>query len=331
MTGLRKVGYSLLAGVAAVITLSEKPAAAEEMTLVLCETSGSTVRVYEDNGQVLMRAYNRQLGRVWMNHTPTEIKVTANGVEYTNLLGELATRLSVDTSAGDCAIKVENQSENGSLIVNETASSVIGTVTYRARIGLQPGSVIKAKLVDLDRGATIAEQTIVTTGQQVPIPFHLLYRPSDIDPSRRHGVRAEIFVQDELHWNTTTDYPVITQGAPSTVEVVVEFAENAAAPGPAPIKPTEPASEGEALPDAIASAVKATLSQELGDASLQVGGYRRKTWLDGCLGLGGPAESCLAVLTEGWHVELIDTTTGQNYFYRTNSDGTQVRREIEQP
>ena len=80
MSDLRKVGYSLLAGVAAVITLSDKPAAAEEMTLVLCETSGSTVRIYEDHGQVLMRAYNRQLGRVWMNHTPTEIKVTANGV-----------------------------------------------------------------------------------------------------------------------------------------------------------------------------------------------------------------------------------------------------------
>ena len=198
MTDLRKVGYSLLVGVAAVITLSEQPAAAEEMTLALCETSSSAVRIYENNGQVLMRAYNRQLGQVWMNHTPTDIKVTANGVEYTNLLGELATRLSVDTSAGDCAIKVEDQSESGALVVNETASSIIGTVTYRARIGLQPGSVINAKLVDLDRGATIVEQTIVTTGQQVPIPFHLLYRPSDIDPSLRYGVSAEIFVQDEL-------------------------------------------------------------------------------------------------------------------------------------
>ena len=98
---------------------------------------------------------------------------------------------------------------------------------------------------------------------------------------------------------------MLTQGAPSTAEVVVEFAGDAAAPGPSLIKPTEPAREVEALPDAIASAVKATLSQELGEASLQVGRYSRETWSDGCLGLGGPAEGCLAALTERWHVDLL--------------------------
>ena len=129
MTVLRKVGYMLLFGLTVAITVSEKSVAAQEMTLVLCETSSTALRVYEKDDQVLMRAYNRQLGQVWMNDTPTDIKVIANGIEYTNLLGELATRLSVDTSAGDCAIQIEDRAESGTILSNETASSVIGTVT----------------------------------------------------------------------------------------------------------------------------------------------------------------------------------------------------------
>jgi len=81
----------------------------------------------------------------------------------------------------------------------------------------------------------------------------------------------------------------------------------------------------DSLPDAIASTVKADLREEIGDTSLQIGRYSRETWSDGCLGLGGPAESCLAALTEGWQVEVIDST-GKSYFYRTDLDGNQIRR-----
>ncbi|MEO1347695.1 MAG: hypothetical protein AAFW84_02680 [Cyanobacteria bacterium J06635_15] len=83
--------------------------------------------------------------------------------------------------------------------------------------------------------------------------------------------------------------------------------------------------EFERLPDAIATQVKAQLSEEIGDTSLQIGRYSRETWSDGCLGLGGPAESCLAALTEGWQVEVTDTTN-QSYFYRTDLSGNSIRR-----
>ncbi|ESA33135.1 hypothetical protein N836_22350 [Leptolyngbya sp. Heron Island J] len=320
MIGLRNVGYVLLAGITTVIAVGEQPAVAQEETLVLCETSGTALRVYEKDDQILMRAYNRRLSQVWMNGTEADIQVSANGIEYTNLSGELATRLSVDTKAGDCRIQIEDQTERGMLLSNETAAAVIGRVTYQGRIGLQPGVVVKAILVDLDSDLSIAEQTIVTTGQQVPIPFHLLYSPRDIDPDHRYGVRAEIFVEEEQRWSTVADYPVITQGAPAAVELVVEMA------GVTPAPVDKPAN-GETLPDAIATAVKTALSQELADAALQVESYSCETWSDGCLGLGGPAELCLAALTEGWRVELLDPTTGESYFYRTNHDGTQVRRE----
>ena len=82
----------------------------------------------------------------------------------------------------------------------------------------------------------------------------------------------------------------------------------------------------EILPDAIADRVQAMLIEEIGETSTQIGRYSRETWTDGCLGLGGPAESCLAALTEGWQVEVIDTATGQSYFYRTNLNGDSIRR-----
>ena len=330
MMGLRNAGYMLLAGITTMITIGERPAAADERTLILCETSGTALRVYEKDDEMLMRAYDRQQAQVWMNDAQTEMQANANGIEYTNLSGELDTRLSVDTGAGSCAIQIAGDTESGTILSNETASSVIGTVTYRARMGLQSGSVVKATLVDLERDTSMAEQTIVTTGEQVPIPFHLLYRPNEIDSSRRYGVRAEILVNDEQRWSTTTDYPVITQGAASTVALVVELMGDAASEATEIDRPTEPVSAEETLPAAVSNAVKTSLSQELGDASLTVESYSRETWSDGCLGLGGPAELCLAALTEGWRVELLDTATGQRYVYRTNNDGTQVRQEVGQ-
>ena len=48
-------------------------------------------------------------------------------------------------------------------------------------------------------------------------------------------------------------------------------------------------------------------------------------WSDSCLGLGGPAESCLAAITPGYAVLLVQS--GVEYRYRTNEDGTSVRAE----
>ncbi len=97
---------------------------------------------------------------------------------------------------------------------------------------------------------------------------------------------------------------------------------------PSPAQSTKPApqSEVETLPDEIATQVKAQLGAITDATSFQVGRYSRETWSDGCLGLGGPAEACLAALTEGWQVEMIDTATGKRYVYRTNLNGDSIRR-----
>ena len=50
-------------------------------------------------------------------------------------------------------------------------------------------------------------------------------------------------------------------------------------------------------------------------------------WTDGCLGLGGPAESCLQALVPGFKVEML--AKGKTYFYRTDKTGEAVRAEIQ--
>ncbi|MCR4330793.1 MAG: hypothetical protein NUV49_02845 [Patescibacteria group bacterium] len=50
-----------------------------------------------------------------------------------------------------------------------------------------------------------------------------------------------------------------------------------------------------------------------------------KNWSDSCLGLGGPSESCLAVITPGYEITVKVRDMEQKY--RTNSDGSEIRRE----
>ncbi|MEO0395760.1 MAG: hypothetical protein AAF243_07205 [Cyanobacteria bacterium P01_A01_bin.137] len=83
------------------------------------------------------------------------------------------------------------------------------------------------------------------------------------------------------------------------------------------------------LPNTLQTQVLTDLANHLDIPTDQIDikNYGRQTWSDGCLGLGGPAENCLAALTDGWQVEAIDTETNETYVYRTDLNGAQIRRE----
>ena len=83
--------------------------------------------------------------------------------------------------------------------------------------------------------------------------------------------------------------------------------------------------DGESLPNAVTDAATQAAAQRSGadPASLTIVEFERRTWSDGCLGLGGPAEGCLAALVEGWRVALSDGD--RTWVFRTNGNGTQVR------
>jgi putative lipoprotein len=102
---------------------------------------------------------------------------------------------------------------------------VSGTLTYRQRSALPAGALIHVGLVEVRGKASeslvLVEQSFVAPGQ-VPIPFALAYDPKAIDPARHYAVRARITDSGgRVFWATPRPVPVLTQGHPEQVEVLV--------------------------------------------------------------------------------------------------------------
>jgi len=88
----------------------------------------------------------------------------------------------------------------------------------------------------------------------------------------------------------------------------------------------QPGSQVHDLPvEPAAAKARTDLATKLGasEGSIVIMRVEESTWGDSCLGLGGPAESCLAVLTPGFLVEM--EYKGETYFYRTDKTGAQLR------
>lgn len=80
------------------------------------------------------------------------------------------------------------------------------------------------------------------------------------------------------------------------------------------------------VPEAVL-AVKQSVASELGinvGTVIVMSAYEQE-WADSCLGLGGPAESCLFVITPGYEVTVL--AQGSERVFRTNEDGTVIREE----
>jgi uncharacterized lipoprotein YbaY len=108
----------------------------------------------------------------------------------------------------------------------ETQDNVIsGTVTYRQRSSLPATAVLIVKLVDVSRqdvsSTIISEQRIETSGKQLPFSFDLVYDRSKIQERNRYAIQAEIRDGERLLYITDTSNPVLTQGNPRVVDVVV--------------------------------------------------------------------------------------------------------------
>jgi len=92
----------------------------------------------------------------------------------------------------------------------------------------------------------------------------------------------------------------------------------------------QPGSTVHDLPvEPAASVVRKDLATKLyvEEKSIVILKITETTWNDGCLGLGGPAESCLQALVPGFRIELL--AKGNTYFYRTDRTGASFRAEIQ--
>ena len=123
------------------------------------------------------------------------------------------------------------------------SAQVTGTLSYRERMLLKPGSVVEVRLLDTSRAdapaTEIAYQRIDNPGPP-PISFVLDYDPASIRENMQYSVRAEIKVGDTLIYTTDTHYPVLTRGAGSEVDLVLKRV--APAPGEADVSPKPDAS-----------------------------------------------------------------------------------------
>jgi heat shock protein HslJ/membrane-bound inhibitor of C-type lysozyme len=114
------------------------------------------------------------------------------------------------------------------------STRVAGTVSYRERIALAPGSMVIVTLEDASKAdvqaTMLGEARIAVERNQVPIPFAIDVDAGRLDPRHRYAVRARILdAQGSLRWTSTQAYLVVTGGNPSVVDVQVEAIRDSAA------------------------------------------------------------------------------------------------------
>ena len=105
-------------------------------------------------------------------------------------------------------------------------TTIAGAVTYLARVALPPESVVRVRLEDTARqdvaATLLAETEVVTTGEQVPIPFTLDADLSSLDAHARPTLRATIAVDGQPRFTTTTHTPLPPEGT-DAIELVVDL------------------------------------------------------------------------------------------------------------
>ncbi len=90
-------------------------------------------------------------------------------------------------------------------------------------------------------------------------------------------------------------------------------------PTPSPLPSPDSINSSEAAKTALATELKVASN------SITVVSATVMEWSDSCLGLGGAAEICAAVITPGYKVTL--SANGKTYVYRTDATGSVVRKE----
>ncbi len=184
-------------------------------------TDGSLIQATLWSGDNLVAEFNRYTSNDALccpsQQSTVMYKVSSTGIE--------ATTVNTEKTCG--LITTEP---------SEPQNAVTGTVTYTNRSALPRNAVITVQLLDSSRAdakaEVVAEQKIEADGKQVPFEFSLEYKPNQIRRRNRYTVRADIHnANGRLMYNSTTAYPVITDGNPSNVEIVVERVRGNQNPG----------------------------------------------------------------------------------------------------
>ena len=114
-----------------------------------------------------------------------------------------------------------DSSDSGGTGQGEGMSQIVGSVIYRERMMLPPGSDLEIQLQDVSRAdapASVLATVMMTPEGGPPYPFSIEYKPAQIDDRMQYALRATIRLDDRLLF-TNTDYIDAFSGNP--VEVLV--------------------------------------------------------------------------------------------------------------
>ncbi|MEM8631586.1 MAG: YbaY family lipoprotein [Pseudomonadota bacterium] len=102
--------------------------------------------------------------------------------------------------------------------------TITGTATYLDRRAVPPGAVLEVSLQDISRAdaPAIPLSSIRFALSGVPQPFQLTYDSALIDDRFTYTVSARILVGEKPIYRTTTNTPVLTSGAPETLNLVLD-------------------------------------------------------------------------------------------------------------
>jgi uncharacterized lipoprotein YbaY len=189
-------------------------------TLIFSQTSSYAVRVFTQNGMPRLNLFNQQSRNTELTTVSALVESSLEGITYRNFsqANKPPLRVKVATS-GIQTIEVNNRTL-------QDYAQITGMITTRSRTALPANAVFDIKLVDVSRAdvkaTVLASQSLVSGDRQMPIPFALVYNPSQIDSRLRYAVQARVTVEGELRFINTTQIPVITQGNSTEVEVIVD-------------------------------------------------------------------------------------------------------------
>lgn len=207
--------------------------------------------------------------------------------------------LMLSSCAGDSSNEPANMPDNGS------------------DSGLPPVAAVKAReLLAQTLGVDISQVEIVSQEQAEWSDSCLgLGGPAEsclaaIFP----GWLVELSVKGETYFVRTDELGEIIR---------IEDMDPADVAGPIPLEP----SEGDGPTPEAGEKARLALAEQLGISVnlVSVLAIEQTEWSDSCLGLGGPAESCLVAITPGWLVEL--TAEGESYNARSDELGDMIRFE----
>lgn len=105
------------------------------------------------------------------------------------------------------------------------AASVRGSVTYRERMALPAGYVLRVELRDISRQDAASEEIAsiqMRPRRQVPIRYALRYDPKRIDPAHMYSVSARILIDGRLAFVSTRINSVLTRGAPGGADILLQ-------------------------------------------------------------------------------------------------------------